>query len=87
METQKFKLWQLKNSKCDKTQQLKLWQKSKTQIVTKLELLQISSKEKSFKSLLERAFWHLDTGWDILEAAFCNSCNVFHLFSVLKKSF
>ena len=27
----------LKNSNCDKTQKLKLWQNSKTQIVTKLK--------------------------------------------------
>ena len=30
-------MWQLKNSNCDKTQKLQLWQKSKSQIVTKVQ--------------------------------------------------
>ena len=46
----KNKLWQNKNSNCDKTQKLKLWPKSncdKTQAVTKLKLLQNSNCDKS----------------------------------------
>ena len=44
------------NLNCDKTQQLKLWQNSKT----------------SHKSLLLRTTWHLDNWWDVFEAAICD---------------
>ena len=33
-QTPKLKLWQLTNSNCDKPKKIKLWQNSKTQIVT-----------------------------------------------------
>ena len=37
----------IKNSNCDKTQKLKLWQNSKTQIATKLENLNCDKTKKS----------------------------------------
>ena len=61
-KTQKLKLWQLKNSNCDKTQNVKLWQNS--------------IYDKSLKSLLVRTTWHLDNGCDVLWAAFCDSRDV-----------
>ena len=50
-----------KNFNCDKTQKLKLWHSSKTQIVTKIQL---------------GTFQHLDNQWDVLWAAFCDFCDV-----------
>ena len=40
-------MWQLKNSICDTNRKLKLWQDSKTQIVTKLKMWQNSSCDKA----------------------------------------
>ena len=73
----KLKLWQ--NWNCDKTQIVRekiknlnvtkptLWQNSRTQIVTKLK-----------KGLLVKTFWHLDSRWDDLWAAFCDSRDVLY---------
>ena len=69
-KTQILKLCQ--NSNCDKTQKLKLWQNSKTQIVTKLK---ISNCDKTQKVVIGTT-WHLNNRWDVLGAAFCDSCNV-----------
>ena len=50
---------------CEKNQ-LKLWQNSKTQIVTKL-------RNSNFnQSFLVVTTWHLDYQWDVFEAAFCD---------------
>ena len=64
----------LKSSNCDKTQKLKLWQNSITQIVTKLELRQISFYEgqQLLKGSLVQTFSHLGNQWDVLWAVFCN---------------
>ena len=69
-----------------------MWQNLRTQIVTKLnnqmltklELWQISiseerKKKKLQKCLLVRRFWHLDNQWDLLFALFCDSCDVLQL--------
>ena len=58
----------LKNLNQDKTQKLRFWGNSETQIVTKLELSKISiyEEKKLEKGLLERTFWHLDNRWDVL---------------------
>ena len=58
-------MWQLKNSNCDKTQILKLWQNSETKIETKLKNQNIKKKscKKFFGNnnltpwLLIRCFW------------------------------
>ena len=78
-KTQKLKLWQLKKQNCDQTEKLKLWQNSKNQIVTTLEFCQIYIyEEKNFQTdFLVRRCWHLDNRWNVLWAAFCNSCGVF----------
>ena len=82
----------LKNLNIDKTQivaKLNLWQNSNTQTLTKLKNqivkncimtnLSLREEEKIIKSVLERTFWHLVNRWDVLWAAFCNSCDVFKL--------
>ena len=61
----------LKKSNCDN---------SKTQIVTKLTRSNCDKTQfmtNLLKSLLVRTTWHLNNGWDVLWAAFCDSRNVF----------
>ena len=67
------KVWQISKTKivtkfnnlnCDKTQQLNLWQNSKTQNFTKRTI--------SDKSLLLRTTWHLNNHRDVFEAAICD---------------
>ena len=83
---QKLKMWQnsyceknnlrtqimtkLKYSVCDKTQRTKLWQNFKN-------IKSQFNKKKLLRDLLVRTFWHLNHRWNVLWAAFCNSCNVF----------
>ena len=61
----------LKNSNCDQTQKLKLWQNLK---YDNSQLL----KKKHSKGHLVRTFWHLDNQWDVFWAAFWNPRDVFH---------
>ena len=48
-----------KNSNCDNTLHLKLWQNSKTEILISF----------FYRSLLLRTTWHLDNKWDLFRAA------------------
>ena len=67
---EKTQMWQnsiatkLENSNDVKTQKLKWWQNSKTQIMTKLEIWQISiSEEKQlWKDISVLKNWHVDVG-------------------------
>ena len=54
-------LTNFKNSNCEKIQQLKLGQNSKTQILIERKI--------SDKSLMLRTSWHLDNQWDVFEVA------------------
>ena len=75
------------NSNCDKNQKLKLRQNSnsncdnsKSQIMTKLKNFNCDKTQfmkNLYKSLLVRTIWHLNNGWDVLWAAFCDSGDVF----------
>ena len=62
----------LKISNWDKTQTLKWWQnlnKDKSQFMRR--------KKKKSNGFFSKNIWHLDNRWDVLWAAFCDSCNVF----------
>ena len=110
-KTQKLKLWQNSNTKImtklnysnyDKIQKLQLWQNSKTQIVTKLKNSNGDQTPKTklwqnsktqfvtlvIVTLLTVAVVKktclLDNWWDVLGAAFCDSCNVFGRFIISK---
>ena len=76
----------LKNSNCNKTQELKLWQNSKTQLKKKKKT-QIVTKFKTWKHqfmtklnfghnfkgvLLVRTTWYLNNQRDVLRATFCD---------------
>ena len=58
-----------------KTQKLKLWQNSKTQIGTKLRKSNRKQTQQPKKNLAESFLvittWHLDHQWNVFEAAFC----------------
>ena len=57
----------LNNSNCDKTQKLKLWQNSETQIV-----IELNNQKNLANSFLVITTQHLYYQWHFLEAAFCN---------------
>ena len=79
------------NSNWFKIHKLKLWQNSKTQVVTSQKVKLTKLKKNSncdktqfltnlLKSLLVKTTWHLDNKWDVLWAAFCDSWDVLHEF-------
>ena len=82
------------NSNCDRTTKLKFLQNSKTQFVTKLKnsncdktwtMTNINYEEKILKKgPLVRTFWNLDNRWDVLWAAFLDSCDVKYRNNVFK---
>ena len=75
----------LKNLNCDKTlKNMKLWQNTKTQIVTKHELGQISIYDKRYFKMV-RTFLDIDNQWDVLWAAFRDSRDVFGKVFFLEK--
>ena len=87
-KTQKFKMWQLRNSNvCQHTKTKNMTikkteivqnpnrEKTKTQIVTntqKLKFLQLKNSNSDSLNLLVRTTWHLNNRWDVLWAAFCD---------------
>ena len=71
-----LKLWQLKNSNCDKTQNSNC---DKTQI---LKFWQNSVYEITLKLYLVRTTWHLDNWWNILKATFYN-LTIYHYSALL----
>ena len=57
-------MWQLKTQNFDKTQQLKMWQNTKTTIVTKIRIRQNAkldnSKTKHFAKLKKLKMWQAE---------------------------
>ena len=88
----KLKLWQnsscdkirivtkLENSNDDKTQKFKLWQNLKKKLKfgqnLKYDNSQFMKTKKTLKGSFSKTFWHLDSRWDVLWAAFCDTCLV-----------
>ena len=71
-KTEKLNVTKLENSNYDKTQKLKLH--DKTWNMTNLKLW----RKKLWKGLFMRTFWYFDNPWEVLWAAFCDSRDVFN---------
>ena len=66
----------LKNSNYDKTLNIKLWQNSKTQIVTVVIMTLVTEAVVTLAKVTLVLTWHLESRWDVLGAAVRKSCNV-----------
>ena len=75
--TKEVDLWKLKNSNCDKTQKLKLWQ------ILKYDKCQFM-KKNPLKWSFSKSIFHFDNRWNVLWAAFCDSCYVLFICITVK---